>query len=122
MLVAFFFQTFFYEQLSSLSTGAVQYKLERKIDFIYSIVKDNYSESNQKEKGAHFWSNPKTHSQYPYAEDNESIENVKTQTSWAKAILASIFALGSLLIIIGKYIEYSITKSKELSTLDANNP
>ena len=122
VLVSFFFQSFFFEQLSSLQNEAVQYKLERKIDMIFSIVKDNYSELNPNEKGAQFWSNPDSHNQYKYAEDNKLLENVKNQTNWAKVILSSLFAFGSILIITGKYLEYTIVKSNEYDMANENNP
>lgn len=113
ILLSFFLRAFFYAELNSLTNDTVQYKLEKKIDIIYSIVRDNYSELHPDRKGAGFYSSPKYHDNYKYAENNKSINKVKNQTNWVKIVLSILFVIGSTLIIWGKGIELSILKKNE---------
>jgi hypothetical protein len=106
VLLSSFVQFFILNKSQELTSGAVVYKIETKMDVMFSAIRSNYQSLNADSKEK-FWVNPDHFNNYKYAEMNQSMEKTKSQTEWLGNIVAFFFLLGSVLMVLGKKIELS---------------
>ena len=64
-------------------------------------------------------SSPDSYTNYEYAEQTDDLKPVNAQTWYVSCVVAFIFIIGSLCIIVGKWIEYKDLKASDLSTHSA---
>lgn len=111
ILSSFFIQVFVLNPSQIITTDAVRYKIEQKIDIVYSIVRDNYQKLHPAGKEPHFIANPKSFDDFKYAEQDSEIIHTDKQTKFFNILVAIIFIIGSLCLIIAKYCEYQEAKT-----------
>lgn len=104
VLLSSFIQFFILNKSQELTNGAVAYKIETKLDVMYSVIRSNYQSLNTNSK-ENYWVNPDELNGYKYAEMNQSMEKTKSQTEWFGNIVALLFLFGSLLMVLGKKVE-----------------
>ena len=110
ILISFFIQTFVFLPSKNITDDSIRYKIETKLDTIYSITRANYQKLNPNIKEPIFWVNPKEISNDAYAGQDDSLEDTLAQTKWLNSIVAFVFIIGSILLIIAKRIEYNHLK------------
>jgi len=106
VLFSFFVQAFVLNPLRSLADDALRYRIEAKMDTLYSIERANYEKLHDGVKESYFWANPDSFGNYKYAEQVGDIMRVSSQTKYASIVVALMFIIGSGCIITGKYSEY----------------
>ena len=105
ILVSSFIQIFLLIPSQTITAGAIQYKLEEKIDHVYSITRSSYQKLHPEVTEPIFDSDQKSFSNYEYAEQNKDIESTQWQTNTLNNIVGCLFILGSLMLLIGKHLE-----------------
>ena len=110
VLSSSFIQFFLLNKSQDTAKNAVIYKLEKKIDLIYSAARSNYEVLTPDKSLPIFVFNKKAFNTYEYAGDNGYLENTTYYTDLFGKVVAILFILGSTLIVFGKYAEINITQ------------
>lgn len=113
ILASFFTQVFVLLPMQNLTNDSVRYKIERKIDILHNITRDNYQKFHPEVKEPYFIANPRAFDEYKYAGQDIELESVKHQTKLFSLLVAAMFIIGSLSVITAKYFEYQETKTHE---------
>ena len=109
ILSSFFIQTFILLPSQTTTTGSIRYKIEKKIDTIYNIIRTNFQKLNPDIKEPIFLANPKLFSDYDYADQDTEIVGTYRQTKVLKYLVAILFIVGSFFMITAKYLDYQQT-------------
>ena len=109
ILSSFFMQTFILLPSQTTTTGSIRYKIEKKIDTIYNIIRSNFQKLNPDIKEPFFLANPKLFSDYDYADQDTEIVGTYRQTNVLKYLVAIFFIVGSFFMITAKYLDYQQT-------------
>ncbi|MDH1470236.1 hypothetical protein [Shewanella sp. GD03713] len=104
ILLSSFTQLFILNKSQDLTNNAVVWKIENKMDVIFSVLTSNHDILNFGVP-----ENPKTAGElftnYKYAEMNKSMETTQNQTKFIGLFVSVLFVLGSFLLVLAKYIE-----------------
>ena len=105
ILASSFIHVFLLTPSRELTDEAVRWKLERKIDLIYSATRSNYQKLHPDVLGSVYTFDPKMLNNYTYANQNKEFGVTKGQTTLFGWIVAGFFLIGSGLVLSGKYLE-----------------
>ena len=102
ILLSVFIKFFVLTPSRDITNDAVRYKIENKIDIVYSIVRDNYQKLHPEVKEPYFKANPELFGNYKYAEQDSEFMSTAKQTRAFHILVEIIFILGSLASIGAK--------------------
>jgi len=112
ILASSFIQIFLLSPSQDLTNEAVIWKIEEKLDLIFMAATLNYHKLHPEEN--HSWNNPDQLDTYKYVEMNKDLQTTKKQTTTLQWVVGSIFLIGSLLLLIGKFMEIKETSNQSL--------
>lgn len=108
ILLSTLIQIFFLPAIKSAYEDSKRYKLERKIDILYSISTHNFTKLNSNIKQPLFNSDPNYFTTYEYAEDKYEMKTTDTIFSILTFIFAVCFLTGSVLLVKKRHLEFKI--------------
>lgn len=103
ILASSFLQLFLLLPSQSVTTDAVIYKIETKLDLIFAASRSNTRALYPKESIT--IDNPEQLKNYLFAEQNDHLNSTKSDTTLAQYGVALCFFAGSGLILLGKHQE-----------------
>ncbi len=105
VLLSSFVQFFILTKSQDITSGAVNLKLETKLDLIFLASRSNFQTLQPEPSNAYIKVNPEIFNNYRYVGQDSRMETTKTQTEWFRYIVGALFLIGSGLIIVAKKME-----------------
>ncbi len=115
ILVSSFIQIFLLYPSQSLTDDAIRWKLEEKIDLVFTASRSNFKKLHPEINTT--WDNPEQLNNYKHVEMNEELETTQNQTAFIKWVVGFLFVIGSSLLLLGKHLEI-IQASKKANSVD----